>query len=100
MVILDCSISVEMFSSCLVYLFSDGFSVSELISVLCVVKLFLRTFKRRTVIGATHGCSCNLHTIHAQQMPKTAALAHELVKPIVVVLSADLVDFWNYVCHC
>ena len=90
-----------MFSSCLLYLLSDGFSVSERKSVLRVVKLCLGTFTRRTVIGATHGCSCSLCTIHAQQMPKTAALAHELVsKPIVVVLGADLVEFWDYVCNC
>ena len=101
MVILDGSIRPDVFSSRLLHLFPDGICGSERISVLSVGKLCLGTFTRGTVISATHGCSSNLCTVHAQQVPKSAALAHKLVcKPILIVLGADIVEFWNYVCHC
>ena len=100
-VLLDGSISLEVFSTSLLHQFPDGHSASERVSLLCVIQLVLGTFTHRTVISAAHGCSCNLSTIHAQKVPKSAALAHKLVrKPIVIVLGADIVEFWNYVCHC
>ena len=101
MVILDRSIGPEVFSSRLLHLSPDGISGSERIWVLSVSKLCLGTFTRGTVISATHGCCCYLCTVHAQQVPKSAALAHELVcKPIVVVLGADVIDFRDDVSHC
>ena len=99
--IFDGSISIYKFLTLPLHSFLDCLCVSKCPNVLCVIKFCLGTFTRRTVISGAHGGLCNLRAIHAQEMPETASLAHELVcKPIEIILGAYLVDFVYYGSHC